>query len=88
MFYIYLVERQGSIGWDEYYSFVCIAESAEVAASTPPTPAPSFFRVNTEWGGGYGDEGAEGWVDARVTCIGVAHGGQALGVVMSSFKAG
>jgi len=82
MFNIYLVERQGSIGWDEYYSFVCIAESAEVAASTPPTPA------NTEWGGGYGDEGAEGWVDARVTCIGVAHGGQALGVVMSSFKAG
>ena len=78
---IYLVERDLGTGWDEYKSFVCIAQSAIDARLTHPSP------YDVDWDG----RSCHDWVDCRqvtVTVLGTAHGIQEARVVCSDYNAG
>jgi hypothetical protein len=70
---LYLIERTGNIGYDEYIGFVIAAEN-EAEART-------IAAYNS------GDEGAEIWKTAPIRCIADVTG-ETPGVVLESFNAG
>jgi len=83
---LYLVERTDKIGWDEYDSFVCVADSEESARQINPIDSYS------EWTGESWDADGFDWVNPstlKITEIGLAKEGLANGnIILSSFNAG
>jgi hypothetical protein len=82
---IYLVDRNSSCGYDEWDSFVCVAESEDAARHTHPDScnrAVAWDGIEFKYGG---------WVNAsqvKVTLLGQADPTIPAGVVCSSFNAG
>ena len=79
---IFKVERTDKVGYDEYDSFVIIAESENEARVTDPSGKPVEDSIFSSW------------VKVRdldkliVTLIGVANEDQEPGIVLTSFNAG
>lgn len=72
---IYLVERTDSVGYDEYDSFVVVAETEEEALNT----TPSDYVTLDSWVGSI--------QDLKVTLVG-RFIGNVRGVILASFNAG
>ena len=83
---LYLVERTDSIGWDEYISFVCVADSEESARQINPSDSSS------KWTGERWTSDSYGWPNPstlKVTEIGSPSKNLNNGdIVISSFNAG
>lgn len=77
---IYLVERDGPTGYDQYASFVVVAKTKQEARLTHPSSISS-------WDG----HATSGWVNCNkvgVLFLGAAHGSLEAGVICSDFNAG
>lgn len=69
---LYLLNRIGGCGYDEYYGFVVRAESAEMAR---------YIASQA-----HGDEGTDVWLDPKSsTCVGIQAYGE-TGVILSSYR--
>ena len=79
---IYLIERNGNTGYDEYDSAVVFAESEDKARMTHPMSGP-------DWNGNI--SAYDSWVkpeDVTVTILGVAISHELPSVICASFNAG
>lgn len=79
--FIYLVERVGEIGYDEYDSFVCIAVDENTAQNMYPD------GDDNHWGY-YSWISKDDIAELTVTCIGTAHTDQQQAIILASFNAG
>lgn len=97
---IYLVDRLESIGYDQYDSFVTIAENEDEARQTHPNPEYYKYK-NGFWTFQYKNKkdrepeiNNSSWINSnridklKVTLLGTADKKQKKGVVISSFNAG
>ena len=82
MFNIYKVERADDVGYDEYDSFVIIAETESVARYTHPNGRDI---EDASW---YENSWPVTPEDLIVTLIGRVDGNDTAGVICASFNAG
>jgi len=76
---IYLLERIGKTGYDEYYGCVVAAENSIKAVNICPN-GKDFNGSDSEW--------VSDISEIKCTEIGIANNGQKEGVIMASFNAG
>lgn len=76
---IYLLERIGKTGYDEFYGCVVAAKNEDAAVNICPN-GKTFDGENDEWVGSVSE--------IKCTEIGTANKGQKQGVIMSSYNAG
>jgi hypothetical protein len=75
---IYLLERIGHTGYDEFYGCVVAAKTADAAVNIAPN-GKAFNGKNNEWVGDISE--------IKCTEIGNANKAQKEGVIMASFNA-
>ncbi len=86
---IYLVERKDCTDYDQYDSFVIIAENAEIAKNT--NPEGKLYNIN-ENKDNYYDRWERTWCrnpnETKITLLGIADKNIKSGIIHKSFRAG
>lgn len=88
---IYLVQRTDGYRYDEYDSFVCVAETEQAARETWPNAAHPRIWNGTDWVWPQYRDSDRTWQapqGLKVTLLGITTNDATPGVICASFNAG